>query len=595
MNSDTCIAFLFSPALFLNAATSSRDGCTICDGNNSTCVDSECLPRCINLTSSGECLQCRDSRFYGEQCENRCPETCKNSRCRVNNSRVACTEGCVAGKKGDNCVVACPSGCTECERYGDSCVGPCSNPHYYGLNCRKSCPSHCREGCDKETGECDSCEEGYRGKYCKEHCPSSCVDGCEKHTGHCYSCERGKRGRFCNATCQSGLCTPGGCVEDMEECSRCRSGVRGKYCNDLCPSTCTHCERYGVACIGQCSEFQYYGLSCEFPCPEQCTGGCERDTGKCVNCTAGYRGDYCNLTCPSNCSLCQRYGDVCIGPCPQDGHYGMDCSAPCPVGCDGCHKETGICLTCASNYRRTYCHELCTKCTGTDCHNTSCMDKNTEDAHLTLKIVCGLLAALAIMCGACAGLRHMKLNRERAVFSSSLRYENQRHSFNGAGQSDGDYWTKKYWEIYDNDLDSDQSVQRPTAKTEAPQDIASQCPTQTNRGSFSEIHHQVSASWSKVHPDCEYEGYECVLDKPEEATGGVDCPVIQEEDALIPQSSAPGEGSRTSSDISADFVPPDVQLIQKTDSIIFIEQNCNLASVNVSYLTPDKTDEVGEC
>ncbi|XP_048255986.1 multiple epidermal growth factor-like domains protein 6 isoform X1 [Haliotis rufescens] len=587
----------FSLLLLLKSVTSSGAGCTICDGNNSTCVDGECLPRCINLTSSGECLQCRDSRFHGEQCKNMCPDTCINSRCQINNSRVVCTEGCVAGKKGDNCGVNCSSACTQCERYGDGCTGQCSNSRYYGLNCRKSCPSNCREGCDKETGECDSCEEGYRGKYCKEDCPISCVGGCEKDTGHCDSCERGNRGKFCNGTCKSGLCKSGGCVEDMVECSKCRRGVRGKYCNAFCPSTCTHCERYGVECTGQCSESQYYGLSCQFPCPAHCTGGCDSDTGKCTNCLAGYRGEFCNVTCPSNCSQCQRFGDVCLGPCPHNEHYGEDCSTPCPVGCAGCNKVTGICLSCASLFKRTYCNELCTKCNGADCHTTPCVSRNTEDAHLTLKIICGLLAVLALMCGAFAGMRHMKIRRERTIFSSPQHYDNQPHGSNGPRQSDGDYWTKKYWEIYDNDMDSDQSVKRSTAKQSngAPQELVSRRTAPLNRGSSSDLRHEDSALLNNLDSNCSYEGYECVLAGPEEADGGGDYTNIHGKDAMTPQISASGECSSSSSDISEACLPSDAQLIKKTDSIIFIEQNCDLASVSVSYLSPDNADAEEEC
>lgn len=39
----------------------------------------------------------------------------------------------------------------------------------YGRNCLKSCPVRCNNSlCHIETGECLSCEDGYRGLKCEE-------------------------------------------------------------------------------------------------------------------------------------------------------------------------------------------------------------------------------------------------------------------------------------------------------------------------------------------------------------------------------------------------------------------------------------------
>ncbi|XP_046382105.2 uncharacterized protein LOC124153040 [Haliotis rufescens] len=186
--------------LFVTAiAVSSSKPCTNCDGNNVTCVDGVCLPRCV----SGECLHCRDSRFYGKHCEQDCPDTCVNSRCQMDDTRVVCTEGCVAGKKGDNCGVNCDAACSQCERYGKDCTGRCQDPRYYGPLCRTACPSSCRGRCDKDTGECDKCDSGYNGSseemclrcgpqflYCDGQCFQCIGDNCHnspcgtRHTYH---------------------------------------------------------------------------------------------------------------------------------------------------------------------------------------------------------------------------------------------------------------------------------------------------------------------------------------------------------------------------------------------------------------------------
>ncbi|XP_071118550.1 receptor-type tyrosine-protein phosphatase eta-like [Haliotis cracherodii] len=195
----SAVIILIGPRIPCTSSASTP--CSNCDGNNVTCVDGVCLPRCVSVTSSGECLQCRDSRFYGKQCEHDCPDTCLNSRCQMNNTRVVCTEGCVAGKKGDNCGVNCPTACTQCERYGDGCTGPCQDPRYYGPHCRTPCSSSCTDGCNRITGECDSCEPGYTGTYCNDTCPPNCRGGCDKVMEECGSCKPSYTGDKCDVSC----------------------------------------------------------------------------------------------------------------------------------------------------------------------------------------------------------------------------------------------------------------------------------------------------------------------------------------------------------------------------------------------------------
>ncbi|XP_071118500.1 cell death abnormality protein 1-like [Haliotis cracherodii] len=380
--------------------------CSNCDGNNVTCVDGVCLPRCVNVSSSGECLQCLDSRFYGDHCEQDCPDTCLNSRCQMDNTRVVCTEGCVAGKKGDNCGANCPTACTQCERYGDGCTGPCRNPRYYGDKCDVTCPPNCRGGCDKDTGECDSCEPDYTGDKCDVTCPPNCRGGCDKDTGECDSCEPDYTGDKCDVTCPPNC--RGGCDKDTGQCGNCEPGYTGKYCNDSCPSQCTECQQHGVNCIGQCHRWNYHGNNCTLLCPVQCRGcvketGCDKDTGKCISCKQGLRGELCDDTCPSNCTQCERYGDICIGACPNSGYYGRDCSIQCPVSCEGCHKETGLCMECAEGFSRTYCDEICSPCSENTCYRTTCRKRKTDH---TVAITTGTVAVVIVLALIIAFWRH---------------------------------------------------------------------------------------------------------------------------------------------------------------------------------------------
>ncbi|XP_067677170.1 multiple epidermal growth factor-like domains protein 10 [Haliotis asinina] len=247
-------------------AVESSTTCSGCDGNNVTCDDGVCLFRCVRLRESGECLQCLDSRFYGKQCEHDCPHTCLNSRCQMNNTRVVCTEGCVAGKKGENCASLCPSSCTRCEQTGNACIGSCQNNQYYGSQCETPCPDNCLDGCWKDTGKCRSCIEGYRGEYCDR-------------------CVEGFRGMYCDVACSPNCLDS--CDKDKGDCGSCVAGYTGTYCNETCPSNCTQCKQLSGQCIGSCPDSQYYGPFCSILCPVSCAG-CDKTTGRCILCADGY-------------------------------------------------------------------------------------------------------------------------------------------------------------------------------------------------------------------------------------------------------------------------------------------------------------------
>ncbi|XP_071118552.1 receptor-type tyrosine-protein phosphatase H-like [Haliotis cracherodii] len=286
----SAVIILIGPRIPCTSPTSTP--CSNCDGNNVTCVDGVCLPRC-SVTSSGEC-RCRDSRFYGKQCEHDCPDTCLNSRCQMDNTRFVCTEGCVAGKKGDNCEVNCPKACTHCERSGDVCTGPCQNPRYYGPHCTTPCSSNCRDGCNRITGECGSCEPGYTGDKCDVTCPPNCRDGCDKDTGECGSCKPGYTGDKCDVTC-SPNCSRDGCDKNSGQCDSCEPGYRGDKCDVTCSPNCSRdgCEKNSGQCDSCVCEPGYMGDKCNVTCPPNCRDGCDKDTGECGSCKPGYTGKYC--------------------------------------------------------------------------------------------------------------------------------------------------------------------------------------------------------------------------------------------------------------------------------------------------------------
>ena len=120
------------------------------------------------------------------------------------------------------------------------------------------------------------------------------------------------------------------------------------------------------------------------PCPSNCgDAGCTEQF-KCINCKAGFFGDYCNKTCSSNCmyKICAKDGSCTCEPgfdgfgcCPQncegcnelyecqackDGHYGKNCTKTCPLKCVGtCSRTEGHCLVCMEGFWEPQCSKSC--------------------------------------------------------------------------------------------------------------------------------------------------------------------------------------------------------------------------------------------
>ncbi|XP_067679738.1 cell death abnormality protein 1-like [Haliotis asinina] len=479
-----------------------NSSCISRDGNNVTCVDGVCLPRCVSVTSSRECLQCLDSRFYGKQCQHDCPDTCLNSRCQLNNTRVVCTEGCVFGKKGDNCGVNCPTACTHCERYGDGCTRPCQSPQYYGPHCKTPCPSNCTGGCNRVTGECGSCEPGYTGDKCDVACPHNCRGGCDKDTGECDSCVEG----YCK----------GGCDEKGDNCD-------STSCKTTCRANCKVYDFTQNQCSGPCINANFYGKICTTPCPDNCDK-CEKDSARCLNCAPGLRGELCNESCPSNCKLCGRYDNICIGLCHDSNYHGPNCSDPCPVGCKGCEKDTGLCIGCAQSFSRTYCDEMCSPCSENTCHREPCQKRSPKH---TLVVSLGVLAGV-LSCTVLALI---------ILFRMYLKRRNTDHpTFKIMSRTDSTNVT--YSDITDNSV----SPSRPTRPALPLTEIPKKRRAVLGASALPEV-----------------ESVSC-------------CESVQNE--------CHAGGGSMSEQIH--------QLTGRTDSIIFIEENCDLSNVSVRYLTTDR-------
>uniref|UniRef100_A0A2C9LJW1 EGF-like domain-containing protein n=1 Tax=Biomphalaria glabrata TaxID=6526 RepID=A0A2C9LJW1_BIOGL len=79
-----------------------------------------------------------------------------------------CISDCVKGFYGDTCNEACPENCEVCENLTGICVGEC-DAGFYGELCELRCPLNCLDNmCNRKFGVCNpqGCEIGFYGDYC---------------------------------------------------------------------------------------------------------------------------------------------------------------------------------------------------------------------------------------------------------------------------------------------------------------------------------------------------------------------------------------------------------------------------------------------
>ncbi|XP_046376890.1 platelet endothelial aggregation receptor 1-like isoform X1 [Haliotis rufescens] len=520
-----------------------------------------------------------------------CPDDCLNSRCRTNNSRVVCTDGCVAGKRGDDCKIECLAACIQCERYTVGCVGSCRNPRFFGPNCSIQCAMNCMDGCNKTNGQCNGCKASYRGRYCNHTCPANC-ERCEQYGEGCIQCTE----PYCRGLCD----------ENMTNCD-------STSCKKTCLPNCRSFDISSSKCAGPCINQNYRGAMCSIPCSPECDR-CHKQTGECIQCIPRMWGRFCNESCPSRCRLCDRYSSTCIGSCMDSNFHGVNCDTPCPVNCHGCHRETGLCIQCANNFSRTYCDEICSPCEGETCNTSPCQERK---ANHTLVIVVGTIAGVSTLLLLILGIWAHRRSRLMRVYSSNTG--GGRWDSNGSRQSrNSDYQSHKYSEIYDKDMDSDSCIPRlPPARLsiQPPPPPRKQDPTQ-------KLPRRQSWSLGQGASRDSQTSYESIMLKtlhidPLMAKGTEsESLVTSEQPGVYDIASSPMKGiarapsmpllMTTSGNAAAEVssrqhmqyvcdihdMPVSSriqQLTTKTSSILFIEQNNDLTNVTVKYLTPDKT------
>ncbi|XP_035699704.1 fibrillin-3-like [Branchiostoma floridae] len=253
---------------------------------NEFCVPNPCIHGNCTSEANGYTCTC-DVGWEGDACDTftacspgefgpGCNGTCHcltgDSACNIQTG--ACTGGCAAGWKGNDCQTVCSPG-----DFGPGCTGTC--------NCLNG-----DSACNIQTGACiGGCAAGWKGNDCQTACtPGEFGPGCN---GTC-NCLTGDSA--CNI--QTGVCTGG-----------CAAGWKGNDCQTVCSP-----GEFGSNCVSTC----------------HCADGdsvCLADTGNCSRggCADGWEGDSCQIDvneCDTDVDNCHIYA-TCLN---SAGSFNCSCN-----------------------------------------------------------------------------------------------------------------------------------------------------------------------------------------------------------------------------------------------------------------------------
>ncbi|XP_061166295.1 cell death abnormality protein 1-like [Saccostrea echinata] len=305
-----------------------------------------------------EVYGCPDQRYFGEYCDQLCPENCQEQRCDITTGECL---GCKPGYQGRMCSHLCGK-----QMYGLECSLSCGNCSD-GETCHHvngTCLTGCSEGAEGETCQ-TACQPGYYGKDCIHECSVNCgvTRRCNRYTGECEGgCQPGWKGNLCEQECDAGM-HGSNC---SQRCGYCLNNTKCHHSNGSCFDGCS-AGYHGLLCSKECVP-GFYGKDCRRNCSKSCgvSKRCDRITGHCEGgCQPGWQG----IQCDKECGV---------------GLYGVNCNQTCGhcLNDSQCHFVNGSCLEgCSSGYegslcmkvcRRSYWGENCKRKCHTDCVNQIC-------------------------------------------------------------------------------------------------------------------------------------------------------------------------------------------------------------------------------
>ena len=392
---------------------------TGCNSETGYCLDCS-LGFEINI-ENGDCVECEAGSYSDYTTNNTCKLCPVGTYC--NSKKCTRCEKCFGNTYSDNIGSSrckkCDESCDNCDKINGSCLncalgyGFTSNrltceiclPGEYSINstCYECpdgyyssqngssecyhCPISCKNNCNKQTGKCEFCKEGY-GLYnesicieCEEHfysdgksecqpCSSSCESTyCDKRSGECLNCPNG----------QSQVTRDG-----KQECVSCSNDKYCDYCSKEINQTeliCLHCQdgftfdKESNKCI-ECSIFDSHCNICSrdnLGCLE-CKGNYVIENGKCIACSENELRhnnkcisydildpncelyEYDNEKQQGNCTKCYSPYELNINTnkcqlCDDSDYHYDNKTNKCELNMDNCQKQiNNVCYQCYHGY-----------------------------------------------------------------------------------------------------------------------------------------------------------------------------------------------------------------------------------------------------
>ncbi|KAG5668747.1 hypothetical protein PVAND_016674 [Polypedilum vanderplanki] len=301
----------------------------LADENNSTCVWSSKINRCIDdsmtpLLCAGAI--CGANLVKNSECPVKCESLSMCSQCLSNSDCGWCaSEGNGEGK--------CMQGNVN------HSYEKCNNTwHYLTCPAEDECQNN-HHNCDAISEKCEDLENGFRcvcaegfkieGQKCTPICNQGCVFGTCIHPDKC-QCDFGYVGSNCSIACNCSGHSDCEGPDKLDVCLKCMNNTRGDQCekcerfyvqrNGKCESCNSFCHGHSDVCVG--SDLRDFNgtvdelreIIVEGPTADDAVClGCGNFTTerRCDSCIGGYFRGTTNLNDACRVCMCNGHGDTC--------------------------------------------------------------------------------------------------------------------------------------------------------------------------------------------------------------------------------------------------------------------------------------------